>query len=111
MDTWIAHLKQEDPKFYPYDGNSYLGECTKEAFEFSSKFLLKIGPKLPNGEVIEAGRSYNSAAVKMAEFVRIFPFKMEGTMEKDKRSSGIKILTSVKEDISQAIDHLHNAVS
>ena len=36
---------------------------------------------------------------------------MEGTMEKDKRSSGIKILTSVKEDISQAIDHLHNAVS
>ena len=111
LDTWITHLQQDNPKYYPYHGNSYLGVCTEEAFSYSKNFLAKIGSKLSNDHVIEAGKYYGNASTKMANFVKIFPFGFEGNMDREKRKHGILILTDVRKDIAKAVEHLQSAVT
>ena len=110
LDTWIEHLKQDDPKFYPYHGNSYLGSCTLEAFQFSTSFLKKIGTQLQNDGILQSAKYYDQAASKMADFSKIFPFAFEGEIGISKRKDGVRILSDVKIKLEKAIDHLKNSV-
>ena len=111
LDVWISHLGQKEVKYYPYHGNSYLGICTQEAFELSQKFLLKKASSLKNTDLEKAGTAYGEAYKKMVEFTAIFPESFEGAMPEEKRKQGIAILSIVKENVSEAINNLEQAVN
>ena len=63
IDVWIHHLEQEEEKYYPYHGNSYLAVCTEEAFHLSSTFLEKKSKSLNNPMLQQASIHYGTASV------------------------------------------------
>ena len=110
IETWITHLEQENEKYYPYHGNSYLGVCTHEAFALARDFLKNKNVNLKNTSLESAAKNYDDAAKKMAEFVKIFPFSMKGKVEKEKRKEAVELLKNVSLDIGYVLDNLQMVV-
>jgi hypothetical protein len=110
LDQWIDHLEHEDDKRRPYHGNSYLGVCTGESFQLSSKFLATLSNILKNEKLSKASEFYAKAANSIESLVKIFPFGFEGILEIEKRKKSVKNIKDAKNSLENAIELLNQSI-
>lgn len=97
-----------------YHGNSYMGNCVREASMYARAFLLKLSKTHKNApyrdELKRAGEEFHTIYNNMVTFSKIFPFGLEGEITVKKLQRGAKIIQSNYRSASNALSYLQKAV-
>ncbi|MHA1449590.1 MAG: winged helix-turn-helix domain-containing protein [Candidatus Hodarchaeales archaeon] len=111
---WADILEKGEEANVIYHGNSYVGECINEARAIAEIFIKRLVEKYTGRKqeqsLINAVEAYGEVSKQMAEFVKVFPFAMDGDLSTDKRKQGAEILRKAKEHELTAISFLKAAI-
>ena len=114
LEEWANVLETGPEAKQTYFGNSYVGACYAEGRQVSAAFLKRLAKKRKGKEskhLSEAAMCYEKGAELMAEFTKIFPFKMEGEMKIAERKKGAELLRKVKPLEEAAVQHMKSALA
>lgn len=112
-EEW-ARVLEEKPGEVIYHGNSYVAVCTQEGKACATEFLKRLAEKYrerPQAPLLrKAMEEYNQASKLMEDYVKVFPFAMEGDLPSGKLVKGAGILRDVKPHEQKALDHMREAI-
>lgn len=112
-EEW-ARVLEEKPGDVIYHGNSYVAACTQEGKACATEFLKRVDDKYqekPQAPLLKkAMEEYKQASQLMEDYVKVFPFAMEGDLPSDKLSRGADILRNVKSHEENALGYMKQAV-
>ena len=79
----------------------------------AEEFLKRLSKKYRGKQskhLLEAAQCYGRSVELMKEFIRIFPFKLQGEMKLEDRKKGAEILRKVRPLEEEAIRHMKKAL-
>ena len=114
-EAWTewADVLENHPEQTLYHGNSYNAACYHEARQMASEFLERVSSRNSGGYVknlIEASKIYGRAAGLLDDFMKMFPFSLEGEMVAEDRRKGASILRKVKPLDLKAAEQMREAL-
>lgn len=114
-EAWTewADILENHPEKDLYHGNSYSAACWEEARVMAAEFLGRMADRHEGAYVrhlMEASDVYRELAGFLGEFVKIFPFGLDGEMSIEDRKRGAEILKRARPLDERAAAQLEKAL-